>query len=81
MPPAGIFCNSGEGEIRTLETLASLPHFECGAFDHSATSPVAEIVAEYDAFAHFKSSQVAGSFFLGERQLLQKSRAASLPLS
>ena len=29
----------GEGGIRTPDTLASMPHFECGAFDHSATSP------------------------------------------
>ena len=29
----------GEGGIRTLDTLASMPHFECGAFNHSATSP------------------------------------------
>jgi hypothetical protein len=30
----------GEGGIRTPDTLASMPHFECGAFNHSATSPV-----------------------------------------
>ena len=24
---------------RTRDTLASMPHFECGAFNHSATSP------------------------------------------
>ena len=30
----------GEGEIRTLETLAGLTVFETAAFDHSATSPV-----------------------------------------
>ena len=29
----------GEGGIRTPGTLASTPHFECGAIDHSATSP------------------------------------------
>ena len=29
----------GEGGIRTLGTVARTPHFECGAFDHSATSP------------------------------------------
>ena len=33
------FLNGGEGGIRTHGTLASTPHFECGAFDHSATSP------------------------------------------
>src|SRR3546814_13248197 len=31
--------NGGEGGIRTLDTVARMPHFECGAFDHSATSP------------------------------------------
>lgn len=31
--------NGGEGGIRTHDTLAGMPHFECGAFDHSATSP------------------------------------------
>ena len=29
----------GEAGIRTLGTLTGTPHFECGAFDHSATSP------------------------------------------
>jgi hypothetical protein len=29
----------GERGIRTLDTLASMPHFECGAFNHSAISP------------------------------------------
>ena len=29
----------GEGGIRTLDTRKGMPHFECGAFDHSATSP------------------------------------------
>src|SRR5580698_8115147 len=29
----------GQGEIRTLDTLASMPHFECGAFNRSATCP------------------------------------------
>lgn len=31
--------NGGEGGIRTHDTLAGMPHFECGAFDLSATSP------------------------------------------
>ena len=31
--------NGGEGGIRTHGTVARTPHFECGAFDHSATSP------------------------------------------
>ena len=29
----------GEGGIRTPDGLAPMPHFECGAFNHSATSP------------------------------------------
>jgi hypothetical protein len=32
----------GEGEIRTPDEVAPMPHFECGAFNHSATSPHAE---------------------------------------
>ena len=29
----------GEGGIRTHDTLTSMPHFECGDFNHSTTSP------------------------------------------
>ena len=29
----------GEGGIRTPDRLAPMPHFECGAIGHSATSP------------------------------------------
>ncbi len=29
----------GEIGIRTLGTVTGTPHFECGAFDHSAISP------------------------------------------
>jgi hypothetical protein len=31
--------SGGEGGIRTPDTVARTPHFECGAFNHSATSP------------------------------------------
>ncbi len=31
----------GEGGIRTHDTLSGTPHFECGTFNHSATSPIA----------------------------------------
>ena len=31
----------GQGEIRTLDTLAGMPVFETGAFNHSATCPTA----------------------------------------
>jgi hypothetical protein len=36
------FKYGGEGGIRTPDRLAPMPHFECGAFDHSATSPGAK---------------------------------------
>src|SRR5215469_89589 len=29
----------GQGGIRTLDTVARMPHFECGAFNRSATCP------------------------------------------
>src|SRR5271154_6902266 len=32
----------GEGGIRTPDTVARMPHFECGAFNRSATSPEGE---------------------------------------
>ena len=35
----------GEGGIRTHGTVAHTPHFECGAFDHSATSPLGILLA------------------------------------
>jgi hypothetical protein len=34
-----ITVGGGEGGIRTPDTVARMPHFECGAFNHSATSP------------------------------------------
>ena len=33
------FVSGGEGGIRTPDRLAPMPHFECGAFNRSATSP------------------------------------------
>lgn len=36
---AAIKVNGGEGGIRTHGTREGTPHFECGTFDHSATSP------------------------------------------
>ena len=32
--------DSGGGEIRTHDTVSGIPHFECGAFGHSATPPI-----------------------------------------
>src|SRR5262249_18227951 len=34
----------GEGGIRTPGTVTRTPHFECGAFNHSATSPSLDII-------------------------------------
>jgi hypothetical protein len=34
----------GEGGIRTPDTVTRMPHFECGAFNHSATSPGAGLI-------------------------------------
>ena len=34
----------GEGGIRTLDRFNPTPHFECGTFNHSATSPTASIL-------------------------------------
>ena len=31
--------SGGEGGIRTPDTVTRMPHFECGAFNRSATSP------------------------------------------
>ena len=33
---------NGEGGIRTLDRVAPIQHFQCCAFDHSATSPEAK---------------------------------------
>jgi hypothetical protein len=37
--PNNFSLTGGEGGIRTPDTVARMPHFECGAFNHSATSP------------------------------------------
>ena len=34
-----VLTSGGEGGIRTPDALAGMPHFECGAFNRSATSP------------------------------------------
>ena len=38
----------GEGGIRTHDTLTSMPHFECGAFNHSTTSPCRRLPSRND---------------------------------
>src|SRR5437764_1073350 len=42
-PHKGAFLIGGQGGIRTHDTLAGMPHFECGAIDHSTTCPPAVI--------------------------------------
>ena len=41
----------GEREIRTLDTLAGIPVFETGAFNHSATSPLGSFIPTYEEFS------------------------------
>ncbi len=45
----------GEGGIRTPDTVARMPHFECGAFNHSATSPYSVASMAYQLYGceHF----------------------------
>jgi hypothetical protein len=50
----------GEGGIRTPDRLAPMPHFECGAFDHSATSPKVPR-RRRTAFSAFSSEVETGS--------------------
>ena len=38
--------SGGEGGIRTLDPVARIPVFETGTFNHSATSPMAPILAD-----------------------------------
>lgn len=38
--------DGGEGEIRPPDTVARMPHFACGAFNHSATSSVCKGLQE-----------------------------------
>ena len=45
----------GEGGIRTPDTVARTPHFECGAFNHSATSPRHERLADRLAAAKVRA--------------------------
>ena len=52
----------GEGGIRTLDTVARMPHFECGAFDLSATSPRSVLSDGTEAPAGRRKSAVSGWF-------------------
>jgi hypothetical protein len=52
----------GEGGIRTHDTVARTPHFECGTFNHSATSP---------------SGQNAGSGTPRRGQVIRESRSGN----
>jgi hypothetical protein len=46
--------HGGEGGIRTLDTVARMPDFESGAFDHSATSPMSLISKGYIVFSRLQ---------------------------
>ena len=41
---------SGEKGIRTPDTVTRIPHFECGAIDHSAISPKRKRSRKYAPF-------------------------------
>jgi hypothetical protein len=60
----------GEGGIRTPDRLAPMPHFECGAFNHSATSPGAKAGPE---------SALWSGRVLGEDGGIDKARGARNP--
>ena len=51
--------SGGEGGIRTPDTVARMPHFECGAIDHSATSPDATLASVFKAYC----GKVESGFF------------------
>jgi hypothetical protein len=46
--------HGGWGGIRTLETVARLPVFKTGAFNHSATHPACSV----NRLAHFQEKRV-----------------------
>jgi hypothetical protein len=48
--------DGGEGGIRTHGTVAHTPHFECGAFDLSATSPRSENMQQNGAYPVFRGA-------------------------
>lgn len=52
----------GEGGIRTLDTVARMPHFECGAFDLSATSPRSVLSDGTEVPAGRRKGAVSGWF-------------------
>ena len=54
---------SGEGGIRTPETLASLPVFETGTFNRSATSPWFATRKDYHLFAFFTKNVIVSCVF------------------
>jgi hypothetical protein len=53
--------SGGEGGIRTPDTVARMPHFECGAFNRSATSPGTEMCNVCDVSRNWsRSSKIRG---------------------
>ena len=60
------------GGIRTPDTVARMPHFECGAFNHSATSPLGQ--------AEIRNPRGAGAVIV-ERGGGNKREPTSLPAS
>ena len=57
----------GQGEIRTLDTLAGMPVFETGAFNHSATCPRAlklKLTIAVSKAADFREATINNCFRL-----------------
>ena len=59
----------GEGGIRTHVTVTRKPHFECGAFDHSATSPQKVRQALGGAAFPVERRPLANEFTLAKRPI------------
>ena len=61
--------SGGEGGIRTHVTVTRKPHFECGAFDHSATSPQKVRQALGGAAFPVERRPLANEFTLAKRPI------------
>src|SRR5262245_13126537 len=56
---AGERQDGGEGGIRTPDTVTRMPHFECGAFNHSATSPSYSSCCIFKLMAELENGWIA----------------------
>ena len=68
----------GQGEIRTLDTLAGTPVFETGAFNHSATCPIKDLASKNIGFATAKQPHPDQSYRSPLPEELQQQLSAFL---